>query len=353
MWRIHRYFLREIATNTTLAFSILFGIVLLASVSRGIKRAEGFTALLAAKITLFWTADALPQLLPMSMLFATVLTFARASEDRELVAMRSAGVRATVPLAAATLAGVAVALVSCFLLHWVVPRMHYLKHHAVAAGLRTVLTETGMLGDRVRFEGVVMCWDRRLPDGSWEGVQILVSRDREELGPIEPGLLLADRAWVELDQDRLGLVLENARDVAQRYLLPRELRITVDVRAMSEVRRRDEGDLDLTSPELLAEVYRGVSPDASRALYTCQRRTCFALLPLLLAPIGFCLGAMSRGRGRVLAMVFALAPIAVFFAGDVLGSKLARATSEPLCAWTPALALLLVAVPLCWRQLDR
>ena len=92
MWKIHRYYLREVTVSALLTFLVLFGIVLIASVSRGIDRAQGGNLLSAALITFYWAADTFPHLLAISLLIATVLTFARASQDREITALRAAGI---------------------------------------------------------------------------------------------------------------------------------------------------------------------------------------------------------------------------------------------------------------------
>ena len=41
MWKIHRYYLKELTTNSVVTFLVLFGIVLTATVYRGIDRAQG------------------------------------------------------------------------------------------------------------------------------------------------------------------------------------------------------------------------------------------------------------------------------------------------------------------------
>jgi hypothetical protein len=52
-------------------------------------------------------------------------------------------------------------------------------------------------------------------------------------------------------------------------------------------------------------------------------------------------------------MVYALFPLLVFYAGDVFGAKLLRATDQPLSGWLPAGLLLLLGGPFCWRELRR
>ena len=112
-------------------------------------------------------------------------------------------------------------------------------------------------------------------------------------------------------------------------------------------------DADLRSDQLLGEVMRGVHPLPHEAVYTLFRRCCFSLMPALLAPIGFCIAELMRARGRVLALVVALLPLAVFYVGEVAGARVLRETGNPWSAWLPIVMLLLVGGPLCWRQLRR
>ncbi|MBK8979211.1 MAG: LptF/LptG family permease [Planctomycetes bacterium] len=351
MWKLHRYYLKEVTASSLLTFTVLYGIVLISTVSRGIKRAEGFGVVAAAKVTFLWAADALPHLLPISLLFATVLTFARASQDREVTAIRAAGVSPRVALAPSLLIGVVFALLCSWVLHQAVPRMHYLKYRVVADSIREVLIHTGMNGDRIAFEGIVVTWERRDAYGHWQGIELLVKR-RSHAIDLDVGLWLADEAWIEVvDGERLRAVLRHVRDAAGHNEVQDTVEGVLDIRALSEGTRRDENERDMTSEEIVAEVERGVSRNEVLALHQVNRRTSFALLPLLFAPIGFCIGVMSRARGRVLALVFGMVPVMIFYLADFVGDKLVRVTGDARYAWTPVGVLIALGVPFCWRLL--
>ena len=89
MWKIHRYYLKEIAVNALLTFTVLFGIALISLIYKGIRLVSGGDLIDAAITTLLLAADILPHLLTFSVMFATVLTFARASQEREITALRA------------------------------------------------------------------------------------------------------------------------------------------------------------------------------------------------------------------------------------------------------------------------
>ena len=92
MWRLHRYYLRELAVNASVTFLVLFAIALVSFIYRGIQRAAGGTLTDALVITVLFALDSMQHLLTISFLLATVMTYTRAAQDRELVAIRAAGI---------------------------------------------------------------------------------------------------------------------------------------------------------------------------------------------------------------------------------------------------------------------
>jgi lipopolysaccharide export LptBFGC system permease protein LptF len=343
MWKLHRYYLKEVAATSLLTFAVLFGIVLISLVARGVEEAKGGDLGDAALIVLLWAADIFPHLLALSLLFGAVLTFARAAQDREITAVRSAGISPRVPMTAALLLGVACSIAGLWATHYLIPRAHFNKYRVVTEIAYNLVVGTQMTGDQLELQGGRMTWDRRTPDGRFHDVVILRGRKT---------LITAREAWFEVDSQRalLSLRFRDAAEPASGALLTAPS-MTIDLREVAERRRRTEGDRDLTSDQLLAEVQRGVHPAPGGARYTVHRRSCFGLLPLLLTPLGFCIGVMSRDRGRMTALVFSLLPIVLCYAGDVAGQKLIQHLDLPLLGWLPALALGLFGVPYCWRLL--
>lgn len=359
MGKIHRYYLKEVAANAALAFTVLFGICLVSLVYRGIARAQGGDLLAAAWITFFWTADLLPNLLTIAFLFGTVLTFARASTDRELIALRASGVPNFTPMLPALSAGVGITLLCAFLVHEVIPWTHFAKYRVVADTTRQVLLNLGLQGDQILLAewGGVMVWERKDERGHFHDATIHLSRartsrDGRRLG--EGTLFLVQEAWFEMDPARgnLVLALRGVREPLRDYATER-LDLEFDFHELAEKGRRWEGDRDLTSGQLLAEVARGVHPNPGGARFTVHRRSCAAVLPLLLAPLGFVLGAMALGRGRVAALAACALPLGVYYLCDVAGIELVRKVDWAGFGWLPAMVLALLGAPFCWRHLRR
>lgn len=356
MWKLHRVYLRELLRNLFLTAVVLFGVVLLISMTRGVRRAEGFDLWTALRITWYWAADSLAHLVPISFLVANVLTFARASQDRELTALQAAGVAPWAPLKAAALVGIWLSFVTTFLLHSLIPDTHYWKNRVVADTVRAVLLETGITGDQFQLgEGVTIAWEDR--GGAGELRDLVLFVDDGALGFEAVGLrgvLRAESARVSLDaeEDLLSCRFDGLRDPLGQAEL-RDLTITRSLATLATENRRREGDRDLTSQHLMSEVARGVHPLAISAEYVYFRRIAFALLPLALGPIGFALGRAAGDRGRAQALLLTTIPLGVFYAGDLLGTELVRSTDQPLFACTSFLMLLLGAGYSIWRVARR
>lgn len=351
MWKLHRYYLRELATSATLTFIVLFGVVLLSTVNRGLEKAQGFQLLAAVWVMLFWAADTLPHLIAMSLLFGTVLTFARASQDREITAIRSAGLSPRAAMAPALLLGVAFSLFGAYMQHYTLPWIHFEKHHVVTAEIRNVMVRTGLVDDKMAFGSFVMTWDSQNEDGEWEDVLVKVGEGSSQ-SDLEPGLWRADRATLGIERERDLLVLRFF-GLRQPPAGPKikEFQTSINLREISEGHRRSESDKDMSSDHLLAEVERGQHDNPNGARFTVHRRSCFAIMPFLFAPIGFCIGVLARDRGRVLALVFAMVPLALYYISDVVSAKLVRVVDWPPVAWLPAVVLTVLGAPFCWRLL--
>jgi lipopolysaccharide export LptBFGC system permease protein LptF len=365
MWRLHRYYLRELAINAGITFLVLFAIIFVSLVARGIQRSQGGGPWEAAIITLFWSLDAFPHLLPISLLLATVLTFARANQDRELVAIRSSGISPVLPMTSAMLLALVLAIIGSVAMHYVLPEVHFRKYRVVAEAVRNVITnmKLGTGNDRISIPGtdVVLTFaSREGQPGTGEDIVlndgwIYWPRSKALDERIVSPIFHVDRVIIPMpdeDSSALRIVLQGIRDPVGQLEID-QITPSLPIRAISEQNRRDERDDDMVSSQLLSEVLRGVHSEPVGAIYTLYRRTCFALLPLLLAPIAFCIALFARDRGRAMALVFAMMPLLVFYIGDILGLRLMRTMEASWLGWLPAILLIALGTPFCWRELRR
>lgn len=358
MWKLHRYYLRELGINASITFLVIFAIVLISLVARGIQRAQGGTPWDAALIVVFWALDSFSHVLTISFLLATVLTFARATQDREITAIRSAGISPRVPMTSALLIGILLAVVGSLFVHYWLPIVHFRKYRVIAEATRNLILNMRLDSDRIPIlkTGMVLYFKERDEHQDYIDCTIFCPPDRFlKLGLPSPVLRVEKVSIPPIEPNSTNLVvrLVKPRDPVGGLESTDNLTLTVPLDPFTEQSRRDERDDDLTSDQLLSEVLRGVHQAPSAAVYTLNRRVCYAIMPVLLAPIGFCIALLARDRGRMLALLFALFPVMLFYAGDVFGAKLLRMTDWSGFGWLPAMLLLLFGTPFCWRVLVR
>jgi len=355
MWKLHRYYLKELTINASITFLVMFAVVLLSSIARGISRSQGGGPLDAAKITLLFALDSFPHLLTIAFLLATVLTFVRAAQDRELIALRAAGIAPRQPMMAALLFGIVLSVVGSVALHYVIPDVHFQKYRVIADVVRNAFLDLQLGTDRIKiFEtGYVMTFRDRVGTDFLD-CTIYCPPDRV-LGDMRSPILRVDKVSMpplDKSSESIHILPQGVHDpIGGAY--SREIPIEIPLHDIADLDRRPDRDDDLRSDQLLAEVLREVHQRPNEAIYTLFRRCCFSLMPTLLAPIGFCIAEFARERGRVMALLLALLPLALFYLGEILGARFMRSSGSPWSAWMPAVLLLLAGVPLCWRQLRR
>ncbi len=341
MWRLHRYYFKEVLVSACLTLTVLFGVVAVSMVYRGIDRAQGGELLDAVLITLLLTADAFPHLVAIALLFGTISTFARASAERELTAIKAAGINLVVPMSAAALVGIMAALVAAACVHYVIPWAHFHKYRVVAEAIRGVILTTRVAGDQINLKDYgVMTWSRE--DAAHRFHDVVIFRRGD--------VYAADETWFEAEREFVSLRMRGSRSPLAGIAIEAPS-FTMDTRELAEDAMRHEGDKDLTSDQLLAEVVRGVHDNPGGARFTVHRRACFALLPCLLVPLGFCIGVMSRDRGRAAAMALGLVPVACFYAADFVSLELVRVLDWAPTAYLPAAVLVAGGIPFCRKTL--
>jgi len=358
MWRLHRYYLKELAVNAAITFLIMFGIILVSLIYRGIQRAQGGDLFDAALITLLWALDAMPHLLTIAFVLATVMTFTRAAQDRELVAIRAAGISPRVPMMAALLVGIFLSVGASFANHYVIPEVHFRKYRVIADVVRSAFINMNLGTDRIKVPGGYMLTFRDRDEATGDYLDCTVYSPKPVFDDIDSHVLFVDRLSIpQFDDETLAdndltVVLNGIHDpISGKGLSTFTFDVPLD--ELGSAGGRDERDADLRSDQLLSEVMRGVHHDRVTATYTLFRRCCFSLMPALLAPIAYCIAELARFRGRVLALTMSLVPLGMFYMGEVLGARMLLSTRNPWCGWLPLVLLSVVGLPIVWRQMRR
>ncbi|GAB4157538.1 MAG: hypothetical protein Fur0037_25450 [Planctomycetota bacterium] len=358
MWKLHRYYLRELGINASIAFVVIFAIVLISLVARGIQRAQGGGLADAALIVLFWALDSFSHVLTISFLLATVLTFARATQDREITAIRSAGISPRVPMTSAMLIGLLLSIVGSLCVHYWLPAVHFRKYRIIAEAARNLIVNMRLDGDRIPIldTGMVLHFEERDENRDYVGCTVFCPPDKiGRYGLLSPAMRVERVSIPPPDESQAALTVKLVRpsDPVTGLRFDKDIVLRIPLDPLTDRHRRKERDDDMTSDQLLSEVLRDVHPAPTAAVYTLNRRTCYAIMPALLAPIGFCIALLARERSRMVALLFSLVPLALFYAGDVFGAKLLRMTDWSGFGWLPAMILLALGTPFCWRALVR
>lgn len=300
--------------------------------------------------------------LPIAFVFGLMMALGRLSDELELTALRSGGVGTGALLAPLAALGVAISVLTFYLMADVEPRAkRELQRISLAIASSGGIIEPGRFqtfGDRVVFAR------RRRPDRSLEGVMIV---DRSDAG--RAFQVFAERGRFDYDRDS-GLVTFVLNDVDVRVgptvWLPFE-----DYRlSFSEFDYRfyahDEGAAapryrtdQLGLPALRAAAASLAAGDARPELryrdariYQTQIQRVFALplAPALFALLGvpLALGGFVRSRawGLLLALALFGGYYALFF--WVQDLALLGVLPPPLAIWTPDVALAVVAAGLLW-----
>ncbi len=374
-----RAYLREIGAQLALVLGGTAFLVALVAAVRASAASQGAPLWLPLALVPLIVGNALPYLIPATLLTAVVLTYSRMAADGEATALRAAGLGTPKLLGPALLAGLLVALASYPLSAGVLPEV-YSQMRALSYRLRfAALENTDPPASELSFRGLHLSWARRSPDGSFRDVLLIhepggagrvysfdpgvqeVGGDDHSTPPRSQGLRLrADIARMRVRGSVVEFQFEGMRSFSQSgeggAWSARNPGLTVVRLDLADFGGRPEsarkGD-DYSSPELRKLLAAGkLEPDRSRSFrYTLWRRFSTALAALPLAAIGALLGWSLRRRGFLGAFAAAFGVLlVVFYPLYALGNGLQQSGSlDPaLAALLPPGGLLLAVGVLVW-----
>ncbi|MEZ5988301.1 MAG: LptF/LptG family permease [Planctomycetota bacterium] len=357
MWRFHKYFGKELLTNLGLTFLMLFGIALLSVVARGIEHASGANIVWALLIALLLAIDTVPHLLNISLLLATVFTFSRSAAENEITALRMAGISPIRLMGSVLFVGAFVAAINCFLIHNVIPYVHYKKYRVIEPLVQQLLSSRETTNNSWEIGGNSLRW-RRSDGNRYEG---LIFKKPERDGHRIEGFA----AYAERTTDRskriLTLTLHDVRLFRYERLddgalslenqgLEAHLSLSVDLEELLGKNQREEGEKDVSTVQLVSEYARGGSKRPGYTSWLIHDRNSRGLAGLLFAIVGFPIGLLMRRAGRGAAVAFSLLPLGLYY---LLHIVVNRALATSLGASWPAYLPLLGLFGLAWLLLHR
>lgn len=338
-------------TNLGLTFVMLFGIVLLSLVARGISQAPGQSILIALYITLLFAIDAIPHLLNISLLIATVFTFSRAAADNEITALRMAGLSPLRLMGSVLFVGALVSGVNSFLVHNLIPTVHFNKYRAVRSAIEQLIMSNRSTTNSWEIAGTSMRWKRQKGPLYQE-----VAFKRPEQNDVfvegfaETAELARDPSGEELSFILSGIQgfsyrkKEDGQIVRDPYGGSDEIRISLNLRQIMGKNQREEGEKDVNTAQLVAESSRMQAWRPELTSWTIWDRSSRGLAGLLFAIVAFPIGLLMRRAGKGSAVAFSLIPLAFYyFLLIVVNKALAASLSASWPAVIPLVGLFLLA----------
>lgn len=355
MTRVDRYLLREIAVPLGFSLGFVVLAVFLLQGQRLLTAALGLGLTPWDLVLIF--VSALPPFavlaVPIACLLSVIVGLGRLAQDRELVALRAAGVGplrlARAPLVLGALVG-AIALPIAHLGEPYGLRLLYLR--LVDVGLRNISygLQPGVFNED--FQGLALYAREREPDGALLG---LVVYDERVDG--RPMLVLAARGRLEPDgQSGLALRLEDgelhvgAASAPTRYERVEFERLELGIDARRELleRTRFVSEIaQLTTPEM----WRGVeerrgSNWARRVERAFWRRFSFPLMCPIFALVACAIVLSARAEARAESAILGLLAVVGYYVLMRITDTVAldHPLGPALAAWGPDLTLLVLGV---------
>lgn len=344
MWRFHRYYIKEFLLNLSLTFVMLFGICLLALVARGIYRSQGLDLVIGLWITLLWTVDAIPHVLSISVLVASVFTFGRAAADNEITAMRMTGTSPLRLMGGVLFVGAMTASINAWLLHNTIPLVHYYKYRPTSDALKLLLMSNRSRQNKMEFRDFTMVWERKDGLRYYQVAFNATSRQGNFVGS-------ADELEIEHNEAEEALVVkarnfEGDQETGDRRfrIALQTLRLTFSLSEILEKNKRAEGMKDVSTAQLVAEVDGGTGERTMLATWFIWLRSCQSLASLLFAIIGFPIGVVFRRAGRMVSFAISFLPLALYYGLMYVAPWVARETNAVWPVFIPDAGLLLLAL---------
>jgi len=359
---LFRYVLRQLAVGLVAVTAVLALIVWITQALRFVELVlnRGLSLVVFFELTLFMLPNFVAIILPVATFIVILAVYTRLEGDREMVAMRAAGMSQMALARPALALALAAACLGWAMNLWVVPESYRAFREyqfEIRNRMAAVLIQEGVfntLGD-----GLTVYVRKRDPDGTFHGILV-----HDERVSTAPSTVLAERGRLALVGGLPQVTLENG---TRQEIDPRtgrlsilsfaENTLTLAVPAERDEERyrdvRERGVLELLDPPASERVS---ARDRARFTVEAHQRLSGPFLTLSLAAVALALllgGEFSRqGRpGRVLAAIaIGAALVAAWLAiGNAVANRLVLLPLIWVHALLPgivALALLIRPAPL-------
>jgi len=337
--------LRELAKVWLLAFAAM---TLVFTLAVGLQRLHqvGVSFSLLLKILPLLALRVFPYTMPIAAVLAATLVYGRLSADREVQALRAAGVHLGQIILPALLLGVGLSLVASLLTLVVIPESKYRASMLAKAGVAE-LVESLLAGRIDRISRFRFCDFQTAPEGQMQRVVIIQYQGRVRTRRIRA---LEARPRVELEQGRLTFWLKDGSITD----LPSFNASKVDFDSYEAVipltgMERSPKIKELPVNKLSQAIRTLRGEEKLRAQVELHGRFALGLAPLLFLLVGAPIGIIAKQAHMLGAFALCCLPVFLVYYPlmmlmEVLGSQ---GRVLPLVgAWVPAAVLALIGAEL-------
>jgi lipopolysaccharide export system permease protein len=357
---ITRYIIREIAIPFALGLAVFTLLLLIARILRLVELVvnRGVPFVEVVKVFSYILPAFLEVTVPMALLLAVLVALGRLSSDREVVALKAAGVSLTrIAWPVAVFAGVTyvVALsLSLYARPW--------GNRLLRTGLYEIAKQRAAAGIKPKvfnddFAGLVIYVDDIEPPGnSLNGVLISDTRGTRGVPEATTGqksTIIATAGMLVTDESKRALTLQlrngsvHSFDRADRSYHRTDFRtyeITLDVDAALAAATRERDPSEMSLAELRGPATSG-SPDLFARQVELQRRFAIPFACLAFAAVAVPLGLRPSNSVRSRGFMLSLALILLYYLALTLGQSLAERGLTPTipAVWLPNVLLVALA----------
>lgn len=352
---IDRYIFRELTLTFILSISLLLSAFFIQQILRlsRISSETGVSFLLLIKLAPFIIPLFLVLAIPLSVLISSTLTFSRLSTDREITAMRSAGISMYRMLPPVVIFSMGAFLLALFSSTTIQPMVkNYIKQQAYKTlkGQRTLGLHEGVFNNL--FNLLVYTKKVKGPD-TFEGV-LISDRSLEESRIITArrGRFLSDPStenlYIKLENGRIHFESED-REKYQRatfstYYLRLETTGSIEnIRLFKEVWGMSLKELKKRAAEKMAE---GKGREYNALMVELHKKFSFPAAVLVLGILGVPIGIKSKFSSRFAGFILSIIVIFCYYIIDAGFEILAvEGIIDPVwAAWIPATLFLFTTV---------
>lgn len=354
-----RYLLFELLPSFILGNLVFIFVILM---FQGLKFAEfalihGVGGRTLVEILFYMTISLLPAILPMSLLFAVVMTFARLSSDSEIVALRASGLSLTQIMLPVVLIGALTSYASAQLAFDIAPwgnrkfevLISQLSNTKAAINLKEGTFMEGF------FDMVVYASKVHPESGELDHIFIYDERQTPPITIIAKKGFMSQNSQITGQQVNLEL---HEGDIHRKTLTHTKINFGKFFISLNENYQLREKDKTLQSMSLdeLKKVRKSDQLDTkTQRSYDVEyhRRIAISVACLLFAMLGSALGINNQRRsGRGSGLVLALSVIVIYWVLFVSAEATARTVKAPaaLLIWIPNLIFIFLTASALKKQ---